>query len=1169
MRRDDARPSDAERSPPFHLIALGASAGGLESLQRFFDTLTHGGPEAAWVVLMHLAPDRESALAHILADRAPLPVHTVADGDEIRAGRIHIPPPGTLVTVEGGHFRVQPRAEPTDRVIDALFASIASEWGEWSVGVVLSGAGDDGSRGISRLHDVGALTLAEDSSTARFDTMPRSATATGHVDRVGTPEVLAETVLRFIAGSADSPHDVEVEEIDIGPLLSLLLRERGRDFREYRASTVRRRIDRRRKLHRCDTIEEYTEFVREHEEELDELIGDLMISVTRFFRDPEAWDRIRETAVREVLDRKEDGDTVRIWVPGCATGEEAYSLTILFAEEIEERSLHVSIQVFATDIDPDSIETARRGVYPLAIKGDVPEGFLERHFDREGETYRVLKTDRQRIVFSVHDLLNDPPFAHMDLVSCRNLFIYLEPEVQRRGLSYLHYALDPGGFLVLGTSESIRGSGSLFEPVARDEKIFRMIEGSNVTDFRFPTAFTGMALPRDRADFYRSGTAPIELSAMARRILLRRYGPAAAVVNEERRIVYVLGDLGPYIQTPSGPLETRLMNLVRPDLVSAVRGALDRVEEDGARFVGDVVPLEIRGAPGTVRIAGYPVRPTEGMARHTLIVFEELEGPRPVGGAAGEPDAEESSGAQDLKAELVRARAEIRARDERKEAANEELRSANEELISMNEELQSMNEELSTAKEEFQSMNEELETINDELDHRVRELRRANSNMENLLASTQIATLFLDRDLRVLSHSSPATKLFNLIDSDRGRPLADISNSLTVTDLEGSMRQVLATLEPHQEIVGDASGRVFSLRILPYRTPTDVIDGLVVTLVDVTALKAAETRAGRLGAVVQVSKDPMIIVTTDGTIEVWNPGAAACYGYSTEEAVGMKMSRLVLEEDRDAFQELLARSAEMDGPTGMETRRVTKDGTLLEVWTTLTVIQEDGGPRVAFAERDVTERVRTARHRELLLRELDHRVKNTLATVQAIADRTLASEGSSPEKFVETFQGRLGALGRVHHELSEVRWGGLGLGRLVQRTLEPFVQGGKATRDGPRILLPVRITLPLAMALHELATNAAKYGALSRDDGHVEVSWTTDPEDHLHLQWQETGGPSVSEPDKRGFGMTFLERGLAYQIAAEVETNFGDEGFSCSIVVPLTDGGREDLVVSDSNEHSP
>jgi len=1148
--RNHGSPGGRGERPDFHVVALGASAGGLDSLGRFFERLAPR-PHAAFVVLMHLAPHRTSNLVHILSEYTEMPVEEIRDGAPLRPGRIHVPPPGTRLTLESGRFRVEERSEPTEHVIDILFSSLAEGWSELGIGIVLSGSGSDGSRGISALRGVGAFTLAEDPSGASFGDMPQNAIRTGQVDVVGSPAELAGEVVRFVSFGTEPP-EAETEELEIGRVLEVIRRRREPDFDSYKENTIRRRIGRRIRLRHVGSVDEYVQLIREDDEELDALVRDLLITVTQFFRDQAAFEELAATAIPEILDRKEKGSTVRIWVPGCSTGEEAYTLTFLFLQQMRARGLSMDLQVFGTDLDEVGLETARAGIYPAGVAADVPGEILRRYFRAEDDTLRVNKVVRQKIIFSVHDVIHDPPFAHMDLVSCRNLLIYLVPEAQKRVLSYLHYALEPEGYLLLGSSESILGARNLFQPVAANERIFRKVPGGLPPDFRFPTSLTGLEVQGRAPETKASGRRQPSLSRLAERALLKVYGPPGVLVDLEHEVVYYLGDTSPYLKPPPGAPNRDVTRLVRPELHLGVRRVLEQVETERDVVTTRPLELETRRGRETIRIVGYPVDGLDDELSYVLVVFEGEEG----GGAHARPreiSEEERTVVEQLETELRYAKDELRATAEHKDAVNEELRSANEELISMNEELQSTNEELETAKEELQSMNEELETVNAELGKKIDELARANANMENLLASTQIATIFLDRSLCIKSYTRPATEIFSIIPSDRGRPLSDIATSLDVEGLGARMERVLESLEPVEETVRDESGRAYAMRILPYRTEEEVVDGVVLAFVDVTDLKEAEAEARRLGAVVRASRDAVTIVDEDGVIVSWNRGATETYGYQQETAVGMKMRRLVPEEEREAFDELLERALTGRAPSGFEARRLHRDGTELVVLTTLTVLREAEGTKLAFTERDITERKKVERHRELLLRELDHRVKNTIATVQAITERTIVNSGHSMDDFAEAFRGRIQALGRVHKALSDQKWVGVHVDQLVSRTLTPHGKQEQIHLEGEDVVLPVRVTLPLAMALHELVTNAVKYGALAAPDGRVVVSWDVDPDRSLRIEWREEDGPPVTPPEEEGFGMTLLKRGIAYEVGGSTEVSFEEDGVRCTMELPLGD----------------
>ncbi|HVO18814.1 MAG TPA: chemotaxis protein CheB [Anaeromyxobacter sp.] len=844
-------------------MALGASAGGLQALEQFFGHLP-GSSGLAFVVLQHLDPTRPGLLPELLQRATAMKVEEATDQTRVEQGHVYvIPPSKDLSILRGVLHLLEPSAPRGLRLpIDLFFRALAADQGSTSVGIVLSGMGTDGTLGIRAIKEQGGVVLVQDPATAAFDGMPRSAVETGLADIVAPVEALPERLLGFLRSRpASQPGNGLAGTAGLGTLqkIAIVLRARtGHDFSRYKKSTQQRRVERRMALHQISSPAGYLRFLQENPQEQELLFNELLIGVTGFFRDPPAWDVLRDKVLPELLERHPGGGQLRAWSVGCSTGEEACSLAMVFKEVLERvrpRNSY-SLQVFATDLHRGAIDQARQGVYPANVAADVSPDRLRRFFVKEEDgRFRLSKEIREMLILAAQDVIRDPPFTRLDLVVCRNLLIYLEPEMQRRLLPLLHHSLNPGGVLFLGSSETIGGLTDLFSPLDAKHRIYRRRSSAARLDpSSFPSSFRA---PREPPPGVSLAPRPAEsLSALAEQALHRLFGRPAVLVNEAGDVLYFSGRTGDYLEPPAGKAHWNIFAMardgLRQDLSAAIRSATRRNRQV------IVAGLRVRGqGPGKkIDLTVQPLDEPEALRGLLLVVFSEAAGlPEARGGReVGHARHAGASRARlaELEEELRQTADELQTSREEMRASQEELKSSNEELQSINEELQSTNEELTTSKEELQSMNEELQTVNGELQAKLDELSRTSNDMKNLLNATEIATLFLDRDLKVRRFTSQATRLVKLIPGDVGRPVTDLSSDLLHPDLSSDVEEVLRTLVFRERSVCTADGRWFTVRVLPYRTLENVIDGVVITMVDVTQAKSleAELRQGRdrLGA---------------------------------------------------------------------------------------------------------------------------------------------------------------------------------------------------------------------------------------------------------------------------------------------------------------------------------
>ncbi len=828
------------------IVGLGASAGGLEVLEQF---LAHvpAASGLAYVVVQHLDPTHKAMLAELLQRGTKMPVCEVAHDMRVEPDTVYVIPPNSELTVANGALHlalpVQPRGLRLP--IDVLFSSLARDQGERAIGVVLSGLGSDGTLGLQAIKSQGGLTLAQQPESAQFDSMPNSAIAAGAVDIVALPAEMPQRILLVAAQRQAASLPANGDDSRSWSLNAILglLRERCRhDLSLYKPSTLTRRIERRVGVHGLGTMAAYESFVRQNPQELDLLFKEMLIGVTSFFRDPAVWQELKDRVLPELLAAGTEGRRLRAWVVGCSTGEEAYSLAIAFKEAVDalpEPGSH-ALQIFATDLSADAIAVARRGWYPARVASEIDAVRLARFFSAQSDGFLIDKTIRETVLFAQHDVILDPPFTRLDMLSCRNLMIYFNTALQRRLVPLFHYSLRPGGVLLLGGSETVGRSLTLFEPLNPKSRLYRRSDNAaNAGPVDFPVHRRSSSPTRAQELKVPQPTPhPANLQSLADQVLLQEFSPPAVLVNEQGDIVYISGRTGKYLEPAAGKANWNIHVMARPGIRTQIAAALRQavhertlVELRGLKLEDDAQPMVDVTLQALVEHHAL-----EGMV---MIVFRDVAtapaDPRRRKRPAGSPDPATSE-------ELLRSHEEIRALRQEMRASQEELQAANEELQSTNEELQSANEELTTSKEEAQSMNEELQTINTELQSKLDDLALAQSDMQNLLNSTDIATLFLDNALNVRRFTEQITRIIHLRNSDIGRPLSDLASTLVYPELHTDAKETLRTLAFSEKQISTTDGRWFSVRIMPYRTLADVIQGTVITFVDITAAKELEAR---------------------------------------------------------------------------------------------------------------------------------------------------------------------------------------------------------------------------------------------------------------------------------------------------------------------------------------
>jgi two-component system CheB/CheR fusion protein len=1141
------------------VVGLGASAGGLDAFRRF---LANMPPQSgmAFVLVQHLDPHHKSHLVELMGKHTEMPVVQAADGMAVAADHVFVIPPNAVLTIKAGILRVATPAPPREhrKPIDTFFASLAEDQEENAVSIILSGSGSDGSLGLKAIKEHGGFTLAQ----ASFDEtallgMPSSAAATGLVDEVMLVEQMPARLLAYAQhlgtiGDRKAPDGMRRDAAEHLSRICALLRARlGHDFSQYKKNTLVRRIQRRMQVLQIDSAPEYIDRLRQEPNQLDLLFRDLLIGVTHFFRDPHAFAALEREVLPKLLDNKRSGDGIRIWVPGCATGEEAYSIAILVKEAMIKQEAAPQVQIFATDLDDQAVANARHGRYRKPPSGVSPER-LERWFAEEGDDCRVITDIREMCVFSMHDLARDPPFSKLDLISCRNLLIYMEIALQNRLVGTFHYALRPGGFLFLGASEGVARHSGLFAVLDKKHRVFQRRDDVRAS---LPSIALGPPPPHPSSTVAQPPQILGDNIDQRARHALERYSPAFVVIDRQHEVVRFSGWTSHYIEHSPGAASLNLFNILRRDLLTAVRAAVQQAFAARQPVIHDDLVIAVNGHSEIVNLIVAPIAGEAG-AELCVIAFQDrgfLR--RRVASAEAAETADVST--QALEKELRATRTQLQSTIDDLETANEELKSANEEYQSVNEEFQSANEELEGAKEELQSMNEELNTINGELNAKNEALADANSDLKNLLDSPQIPTLFLDTDLRIRNFTPAMADVFHLRDGDRGRPITDIATRLSYSELKRDVKGVLRTLSMvEREVAVTQDGPTFLMRIRPYRTVTDIIAGVVITFIDITQRKRHEEQLARYALIIESSNDAIIGHSLDGTITTWNAGAEKLFGYTAEEAVGKPRSILVPEDQSDEVLQLLEKLGRGEHIVPFDTRRLTKSGKHVAVSATISPVRDGSGGMIGTATiaRDISERRRGDELRALLVNELNHRVKNTLATVQSIVAQSL--KGVSDVQTRETLDSRLVSLSRTHDLLARDSWESASLRDLLRQEIEPYQaeDGTRFVLTGPDFGLHPKAALALGLAVHELVTNAAKYGALSTPDGRVRVTWDAPKPSEpgvLRLKWVETGGPPATNTGRKGFGSVLIERGLALELDAKVGLDFDQSGLVCTIEIPL------------------
>jgi two-component system CheB/CheR fusion protein len=852
------RPAAAPIVPPprglssrlFPVVAIGASAGGLEAMEQFFRHVP-ADCGMAFVVIQHLDPDRSDMLPELLQRYTGMPVTQAADRVELKPGCVYvIPPRHDLSLRHGALLLLDPVAPRGLRLpIDFFFRALADDLGERAVGVVLSGMGSDGSDGVCAIKEKRGLVVVQDPTTAKFDGMPRSAIKSGSADLVAPAPALPQFIIdslsheRVMSLPVAPQGEAEDPQSGLDQIFTLLRKRTGHDFSPYKKNTLYRRIERRMAVHHLARMADYVGYLGQTPQEIDLLFRELLIGVTNFFRDPLAWQALQDHGLPALFAAHPEGAALRAWVVGCSTGEEAYSLAIAFHETRArlQPAADFSLQIFATDLDPDAITRARRGTYSAKIAADLSDERLARYFIEDDYGYHIRTDIRETVIFAPQNAISDPPFTRLDILSCRNLLIYLNGDLQKKMLALFHYSLRPGGLLMLGSSESAGGGGELFSPLDAKARLFQRRDTAPcATEFYFPAHYlpdTSNTEMDTKAEF----NLP-NLQSQADQLLLQRFAPAAVLVNAEGDLVYISGRTGKYLEPAAGKANWNIHAMARDGLRHELTLALPKALRSGETLTLRHLTVGSNGGSQTFDLIIHPITDPGALSGMAMLVFNDVSSAPATAKSATARKPRRSTRTAELEAALAEAGQAMQTLREEMQTSQEELKSGNEELQSTNEELQSTNEELTTSKEEMQSLNEELQTVNAELQSKVDELSSTNDDMKNLLNSTNLATVFLNNNLNVRRFTTQATHLFKLIPSDVGRPLSDIATDLDYPDLSHDAQEVLRTLVQSDREICTRDGRWYQAKIMPYRTTQNVIDGVVMTFTDITTAKHLEAQ---------------------------------------------------------------------------------------------------------------------------------------------------------------------------------------------------------------------------------------------------------------------------------------------------------------------------------------
>ena len=1129
------------------IVGVGASAGGFEAFQSLLARL----PEAhslAIVLVQHLDPDHESLLPELLSKRTKTPVHVAEDGVAVEGGNIYLIPPGQLLTISEGKLRLTEFDKPRGlrRPIDKFLESLAIDAGQRAVAIILSGTGSDGSMGIRAIKEQGGLVFVQDPKEADYDGMPNSAIETGADDMILPTDEMIDVISDYFSTRGDLKPSVVSDSEFIERVAKHVRYRTGHDFRQYKQATLLRRLAVRMSVLGLTNPNDYLKELISNKTEASKLFRDLLINVTSFFRDPDAFEALRAKVINKIVKDRGKSDEIRVWIPGCSTGQEAFTVAMILAEEIQRMDVEPRVAIFATDIDEDALRIARKAVYPNSIAEEVPRSFLETYFTPVPDGYEIAKPLREMVRFSNQSIIKDPPFSRIDLVSCRNVLIYFEPELQDFAMSVFHYSLKEDGYLFLGPSEMPREIEDLFVVMDSRLRLYQRRPGPS-RRLEFPSAGAKafpIGLSQTEGAMEDLAGQPFSQS------LLTKFAPPFVLLDQKKNVTYVSESASKYLRIKPGNTKLVLNQLIIRELEPSVRRLLVNKDEAETRreheFRGKIDDRDVR-----IVMTYEPL--DDGSA---MLVIEDRLDLIPTRSVSTDEGYDVSSSyVRELEDELDNARETIRTTVEELETSNEELKSSNEEMMSMNEELQSANEELSTT-------NEELQT-------KVIELHEANDDKTNLMRATKIVTVFLDRDLRVRFFTPASKSVFRFVDADRGRRLADIGSDIDMGYLTRLCKSALdtgASIEKEIETIdGD---RQFILRIELYsngeRGRRDT--GVVMTMSEVTGLRRAvqtadteressQRRLAEIEQLYQVSPQAMALLDTNGCYQRINERMAQITGVNAEDHEGRKMEDVLpdlADQIRNAFDKVMqTREAQLELRFEGETPAL-KGQTRLFTADFYPVLAGGEVSGVGVNLDDITEQTEMSQELRRVMKELQHRVRNMLSNVLALVSRA-RREADVDIGVIDTLAARVKALSHTHKILTETNWREAEIHALLTPELKDVYGADRVTIKGPALRLNARAAVALGMAVHELATNAAKYGAFSKDGGRVSFSWVRLDDgdaDRVELTWVETGGPTVERGDHTGFGSQLIQSTVSGSLHGTVEMDWHPDGLRCTMSVP-------------------
>lgn len=934
----------------FPVVGIGASAGGLEALNEILANLPKS-IDLCFVLVQHQAPDHPNLLPEILQRVSTLVVAEAKQGTKLAKNHLFVSPANVKLDIHHGKLSLAARdAKEQFLPINHFFNSLAKDQNRNAIGIILSGGATDGTLGLKAIKSENGITLVQSLESARCDSMPASAIAAGCADFVLRPEQIAQELIRLASEPyqlQDQASDWDTEpaysNIEMDKVFEILKNRTGNDFTLYKHNTIRRRIGRRMLFHKISRFSEYVEYLSSHPSEQDALFRDILINVTAFFRDPETFDALKKHIYPKIMKSRHDDTPIRIWVSGCSSGEEVYSLIISLMEYLGDNYSSPTIQVFATDIDEQAIEKARLGIYPESMLSSVSKERLRRYFSKVPQGYQINKNIREMCVFAIQNIVKDPPFSHLDIVSCRNMMIYMGSNLQRKVLQTLHYALNPGGYLLLGSSETAAASADLFSIFEKEKKIYKKKDIPSRARFEFSGSRTLATTVSHTVEPLQTGEMKSnQLVRSAENVIMSQYSSPAILVNERLDILQFFGRTGPYLDPTPGQASLNLTKLIHPNLTLALRVVTHEALRNKTRACKQGVRFSSSEKTEEINIDVVPIQVSENADTYYLVVLQKIS----------EIESNDTSSTSDngdqkllanqdierykkLEQELEANKIYMHSIIKEHEASNEELQSANEEIQSTNEELQSTNEELETAKEELQSTNEELKTVNDEYENRNAELITANNDLRNTIASANLPLVMLNEDL-IVRYFSPETKqIFNIVESDIGRPINNLNTVIDTGDISGHARRVIETLNPYTSEVLDDKGNIYSMKIRPYRTEDNRITGVVIIFFDFYPANE------RLLTAVKDSNDAIIVQSIDGIILAWNPTASKIYEYSEHEAINSDIGIIIVGEQRREMMALMqiVFSGELVRP--FEAERVTKSGQTIRVIVTMSKLNSE------------------------------------------------------------------------------------------------------------------------------------------------------------------------------------------------------------------------------------